>query len=128
MENDTEKMVEIARFTRAQEANNLINLLLSEGINSCKRNEIMTQVMGIIDVGGVRVEVLESDVPQTMEVMIAAGYDIPEENEQPDQIKAVTGWTSHIPILRAFSLEAQIMILFVLVAICLGLLVYFGTR
>jgi hypothetical protein len=128
MENNTDKMVEIARFELATSANNLVNLLSREGIDSCTRNEIMTQVMGSIDVGGVRVEVMESDVPRAMEVMIAAGYDIPEENEQADQIKAVTGWTSHIPFLRAFSLEAQIMILFVLVAICLGLLVYFGTR
>ena len=79
---DTDKMVEIARFQYPAEAQTLIALLRSEDIECYLRNEYSSQLMaGYIDVGGARVEVLESDVPRALEVMEAGGYDIPAEDE-----------------------------------------------
>ena len=83
---DTDKMVEIARFQYPAEAQTLIALLRSEDIECYLRNEYSSQLMaGYIDVGGARVEVLESDVPRALEVMEAGGYDIPAEDEEPDR-------------------------------------------
>jgi hypothetical protein len=124
-----DKMVEIARFQYPEEAQALVALLKSEDIDCYIRNELSTQVMGgYVDMGGVRVELLESEAPHALEVMAANGYDIPDENEEPEQIKTVAGWARHIPFLRSLSLEKQILFLFILIAVCTGLLIFFGSQ
>lgn len=122
-----DKIVEIARFTYPAEAQPLMALLRSEGIECYLRNEYSTQVMaGYVDVGGARVEILESDVPRAMEIMQEGGYPIPGEDEQAEPVEQVAGWARHIPLLKNFSLEKQIMILFVIVAVALAALIYAG--
>jgi hypothetical protein len=128
-ENVMDKMVEIARFQYPTEAQTLILLLQSEGIDCYLRNEFSSQIMaGYVDIGGARVETLESNVPRALEIMKAGGYEIPAEDEEPEQIKMIEGWARHIPFLRELPLEGQIFSIFILVAVCLGLLIYFGTR
>lgn len=123
-----DNMVEIARFQYPADAQTLMSLLRSEGIECYLRNEISSQIMGgYVDIGGARVEILESDVPRAMLIMEEGGYAIPKENEEPEQIKTVAGWTRHIPFLRSYPLEKQIIILFAIIAIFLGLLIYLGT-
>ncbi len=98
---DMDKMVEIARFQYPAEAQTLIALLKSEGIECYLRNEYTSQLYAsYVDVGGARVEILESDVPEALEIMKAGGYDIPEEDEEAEQIQVVAGWARHIPFLR----------------------------
>lgn len=82
---------------------------------------------GYVDIGGARLEILESDVPRAMEIMQEGGYDIPEENEESEQIKTVASWAKHIPYLRNYSLEKQIIILFVFIALMLTLVIYLGS-
>lgn len=127
MEEREEKMVEIARFVTPEEAYELESLLKSEGINCYIRNEYTTQVMGLANMGGVRVELLEGEVPHAMEIMEANGYELPNEDEETEKIQAVSGWARHIPFLRNYPLEKQIIILFVIVAVCLALFIYFGS-
>ena len=104
-----DKIVEIARFTYPADAQPLMALLRSEGIECYLRNELSSQIMaGYVDVGGARVEILESDVPRAMKIM--------EE-----------GFARHIPFLRKYPLEKQIMILFVIIAVFLALVIYFGS-
>ena len=65
-----DKIVEIARFTYPADAQPLMALLRSEGIECYLRNELSSQIMaGYVDVGGARVEILESDVPRAMKIM-----------------------------------------------------------
>ncbi|GAB6394354.1 MAG: DUF2007 domain-containing protein [Bacteroidales bacterium] len=120
-----EKMVEIARFQYPAEAHTLMALLKSEGIDCYLRNEYSSQIMGgYVDIGGARVEILEGNVPRALEIMEAGGYEIPGEDEDPEQIRSLAGWTRHIPLLRNLAPEKQILALFILVAVCLGLFVY----
>ncbi|MDH6358150.1 DUF2007 domain-containing protein [Parabacteroides sp. PF5-9] len=120
-----EKMVELARFTYPAEAQTLVALLKSEGIDCYIRNEFSSQVMaGYVDVGGARVETLESNIPRALEIMQDNGYEIPREDEQPDQVKAVANWARHIPFLRNYALEKQILLLFLLIAIIIAGLIY----
>lgn len=121
-------MVEIARFTYPAEAQTLMALLRSEGIECFLRNEITSQLYaGYVDVGGARVEILESEVPHALEVMQAGGYEIPSEDEQPEQIRTVAAWTRHIPFLRKYPLEKQIIILFALIAVLLVAIILLGS-
>lgn len=122
-----DKIIEIARFPQLEDAQILESLLKSEGIDCYLRNVYSTQVMGIANMGGIRVELLESEVPHALEVMEANDYDIPSEDEVPEQIQAVSGWTRHIPFLRSYTLEKQIILLFILIAVCLALFIYFGS-
>lgn len=126
---DMDKMVEIARFQYPAEAQTLIALLKSEGIECYLRNEYTSQLYAsYVDVGGARVEILESDVPEALEIMKAGGYDIPEEDEEAEPIQVVAGWARHIPFLRNYTLEKQIVILFVIIAVLLVLLIFFGSQ
>ena len=121
----TEKMVEIARFTYLSEAEPLVALLKSEGIDCYIRNEYSNQILaGMVDIGGARVELLESEVPRALQIMKDNGYDIPDEEEQPDQIKTISGIARHIPFLKNLPLEKQILVLLAIVAIFLAALVY----
>lgn len=126
---DMDKMVEIARFQYPAEAQTLIALLKSEGIECYLRNEYTSQLYAsYVDVGGARVEILESDVPEALEIMKVGGYDIPGEDEEAEQIQVVAGWARHIPFLRNYTLEKQIVILFVIIAVLLVLLIFFGSQ
>lgn len=125
---DMDKMVEIARFTYPAEAQTLMALLRSEGIECYLRNEFSSQLMaGYIDVGGARVEILEADVPRALQIMEEGGYELPPENEEAATIHKVAGWTRHIPFLRHYPLEKQIMLFFILIAVLLALFIYFGS-
>lgn len=123
-----DKIVEIARFSKPEDAHVLEALLKSEGIECYLRNEYTTQVLYPANMGGVRVELLESEVSHAMEVMEANGYEFPKEDEEADQIEVVSGWARHIPFLRNYSLEKQIIILFLIVAVFLALFIYFGSN
>ena len=128
MDKVEDKMVEIARFQYVEQAQGLASLLQANGVVCYVRNEYTTQVMGLTDVGGIRVELLESDVEQAMQIMEANGYEIPSEDEEPEQIQVVAGWARHIPFLRNYTLEKQIVILFVSIAVFLVLLIFFGSQ
>ena len=123
-----DKLVEIARFTYPTEAQTLIAFLKSEGIECYLRNELTSQIMaGYVDVGCARVEIKECDVARAMQAMEAGGYELPKEDEVAEPINQVASIARHIPFLRKYPLEKQIMILFVAVAVLLALVIYFGS-
>ena len=98
-----DKIVEIARFTYPADAQPLMALLRSEGIECYLRNELSSQIMaGYVDVGGARVEILESDVPRAMKIMEEGGYDLPREDEQAEPVEKVAGFARHIPFIRKY--------------------------
>lgn len=120
-----DKMVEIARFVHPEEAEPLMALLESEGIECYLRNEYSSRILaGIVDIGGARVELLESAVPRAMEIMQENGFDLPKEDEVAPEIRNLSGIARHIPFLRNFDLGQQILILFAMLAVCLVLLFF----
>ena len=112
-----DKIVEIARFYEPEAAQMIESLLKSEGIKCYLRNEYTSQVMYPANMGGIRIELLESEVPRAMEILEANGYEFPKEDEEAEQIQVVSGWTRHVPFLRHLPLEKQIIVLFILVAV-----------
>ena len=122
-----DKIVEIARFYEPEAAQMIASLLKSEGIKCYLRNEYTSQVMYPANMGGIRIELLESEVPRAMEILEVNGYEFPKEDEEAEQIQVVSGWTRHVPFLRHLPLEKQIIVLFILVAVFLALVIYFGS-
>ncbi|MDR0536439.1 MAG: DUF2007 domain-containing protein [Tannerellaceae bacterium] len=70
-----ERIVEIARFTHPSAAQILVTILQSEGINCYLRNAFSSQILGgYADIGGSRLEVLESDSARAIEIAQDSGY------------------------------------------------------
>ena len=120
-----DKIVEIARFYEPEAAQMIESLLKSEGVNCYLRNEYTSRIQYPANVGGIRIELLESEVPRAKEILEANGYEFPNEDEEDEQLQAVSGWVRHVPFLRHLPLEKQIIVLFILVAVFLALVIYF---
>lgn len=122
-----DKMVEIARFPYPAEAQTLRSLLESEGVICYLKDELSTQILGgYADIGGVKVEIMEKDLPRALEIMEKGGYPI-ETEEEPEQLKAISSFAEHIPFLKKLPLEKQIIVILVITAVLLTLLVYFSS-
>ena len=115
-----DKIVEIARFYEPEAAQMIESLLKSEGVNCYLRNEYTSRIQYPVNVGGIRIELLESEVPRAKEILEANGYEFPKEDEEDEQLQAVSGWVRHVPFLRHLPLEKQIIVLFILVAVFLA--------
>jgi len=123
-----DKMVEIARFQNQAEAFMLRSLLESEGIECYLKDEIINQMYGgFVDFGGIKVQVMEDQVPHAMDVMQADGYELPKEDEAIAPLAPMSGFVGKIPFLRKFALEKQLLIILIVTALLLALLVYAGS-
>ena len=123
-----DKMVEIARFQNQAEAFMLRSLLESEGIECYLKDEIINQMYGgFVDFGGIKVQVMEDQVPHAMDVMQANGYELPKEDEAIAPLAPMSGFVGKIPFLKKFALEKQLLIILIVTALLLALLVYAGS-
>lgn len=123
-----DKMVEIARFQNQAEAFMLRSLLESEGIECYLKDEIINQMYGgFVDFGGIKVQIMEDQVPHAMDVMQANGYELPKEDEAIAPLAPMSGFVGKIPFLRKFALEKQLLIILIVTALLLALLVYAGS-
>ena len=82
---------------------------------------------GYVDVGAHGWRFWKATFPRAMKIMEEGGYDLPREDEQAEPVEQVAGFARHIPFLRKYPLEKQIMILFVIIAVFLALVIYFGS-
>ncbi|MDR0349751.1 MAG: DUF2007 domain-containing protein [Tannerella sp.] len=106
-----DRIVEIANFQQPERAALLADLLKAEGIECYVRNEVCSRVLrGYIDTGA-QVDVLESDVPQALEIMRNAGYVLPDQEPETASEHENTGLACRIPFLRHFSFEKQLIII-----------------
>jgi hypothetical protein len=74
-----DKMIEIARFQQATDAEILASLLRSEGVECCVRNGLSSSFMFGNDTGGASVELLKKDALRAAEIMKDHGYEISAE-------------------------------------------------
>lgn len=122
-----DNMIEIARFQYPAEAQTLRALLESEGIPCFLKDEFSSQILGTyVDIGGVKLEIREKDLPKAIELMEIGGYPI-ENGEENGPLQAISNFSERIPFLKRFALEKQIIIIFVIIAVLLALFIYFGS-
>ena len=82
-----DKIVELTRFVQVSKAEMLANLLKSEGIDCYVRDCFMNQIYGGVDIGGVKIELLEKDLQRATEIMNDYGYSkTGEEDEEAGYI------------------------------------------
>ena len=81
-----DKIVELTRFVQVSKAEMLANLLKSEGIDCYVRDCFMNQIYGGVDIGGVKIELLEKDLQRATEIMNDYGYSkTGEEGEEGEE-------------------------------------------
>ncbi|MDR1103046.1 MAG: DUF2007 domain-containing protein [Tannerella sp.] len=114
-----EHLVEIANFAQAETAEILASLLRAEGIACTTRDEASSQVLrGAVDIG-VRVEVMEHNVPRALELLKDSGLLQPEaEAEEDKNTDASAGLAGYVPALRKLAI--------ILVALIAGALAILG--
>lgn len=115
-------MVEIARFYDSEKAQMLESLLKSGGINCYLRNEYSSQVLYPADMGGIRIELLESDVSHALAIMQAYGY----VDEKTDEKPVLTGWGRRIPLLNGLTPFKRGIVFTVIFLVWIYLLVFFA--
>jgi hypothetical protein len=73
---DNEKLITILTFEFAHEAPIVKGKLESEGIPCFLKDELTAQVAPFYSnaIGGVKLQVIESDVPQAIEILKEGGY------------------------------------------------------
>ena len=75
-----DKIIEIARFESTAEAEMLVSLLKSEGIDCYVRDGLSSRTMfGYVDIGGAKVDLLSKDARRALKVMKDHDYEISEE-------------------------------------------------
>jgi hypothetical protein len=78
-----DKMVELARFQTLAEAEMLVSLLKSEGIDCYVRDAVLSQnFFGDESLGLAKVELLAKDVEQAQKIMQDFGYGLPGDSEE----------------------------------------------
>jgi len=108
-----DKMVELRRFTQISDAEMLANLLKSEGVDCYVRDLYMNQIYGGgLDLGGVKVELLEKDLQRAKEIMEVFGYSQNEVNNvDKKRQKTMLSRTMTIITLLIVSLAALMIFL-----------------
>lgn len=118
-----DKMVVIAQFTFPADAQTLVSLLKSEGIDCYLRNEQSARLLyGYADTGGVYLEILDKDLPEALRIMKDGGYELPTGN---------VGWASDLkrfmdslPLFKGQKLEKQLLGWIIVIGISLALIFY----
>lgn len=116
-----DRMVEIAVFSYPADAQTLMALLRSEGIECYLRNELTTQIMaGYADVGGARLEIMEKDLPRALEIMREGGYPLPADGTE-EYTRRLKLLDIFFPFLKKQRPEVRILAAFTAVAVVVAL-------
>lgn len=118
-----DKMVVIAQFTYPADAQTLVSLLKSEGIDCYLRNELSARLLyGYADVGGVSLEILEKDLPEALRIMKDGGYELPSGNI--DWASDLKKFMDKLPLFKGQKLEKQLLGWIIVIALTLAFIFY----
>jgi len=98
----SEKFVTVLTFTFASELAIVRGRLESEGIACSVKDELMIQVNPLASnaFGGVKLQVLESDLPRAIEILKETGYIKDEDLQPPKELVSLGKILSKIPIIN----------------------------
>ncbi|MGL5563003.1 MAG: DUF2007 domain-containing protein [Tannerellaceae bacterium] len=124
-------LVTIAEFNQPNRAQFLKSLLEAEGIQCFLKDELTSQIYGTgIMFGGVKLQVLDTDVETATRILIAGGFEedsVQLENQKEDLESSKTIF-SKVPYIGRLSYPAQmwtVLVLTIVLGLLLGLVGYF---
>ncbi|KGN72797.1 hypothetical protein HQ40_10135 [Porphyromonas gulae] len=116
-----ERMVTLVCLQSNALAEELQRMLAEAGITAYLRNEYTNRIIGpMCDVGGVRIELAESDLEAARIVLAESGLPLAEPEQT--QVGRISRWADNLPLLRNRPLEQRLWIITGLLLLFLGLL------
>lgn len=108
-----ENWITVISFTYPQEAYLAKAKLESEGIEVTIKDDLTAQVNNFYSnaIGGVKVQVKETDVEQAMQALLEAGYIKEETTPTPSFISEFDKKTSRLPLIGTLTVELRFIIL-----------------
>lgn len=116
-----ERMVMLTSVQDNYLAKQIVQLLADEGIQAYLRNEYTNRIIGpMCDVGGVRIELAESDLEAASKLLQASGLPIaqPEDSE----VGRISQLADKLPFWRNRPLEQRLWFITITLLLFLGLL------
>ncbi|RRG13291.1 putative signal transducing protein [Porphyromonas gingivalis] len=118
---EEERMVTLVCLQSNALAEELQRMLAETGITAYLRNEYTNRIIGpMCDVGGVRIELAESDLEAARIVLAESGLPLAEPEQTP--VGRIGRWADNLPLLRNRPLEQRLWIITGLLLVFLGLL------
>ena len=118
---EEERMVTLVCMQSNALAEELQRMLAETGITAYLRNEYTNRIIGpMCDVGGVRIELAESDLEAARIVLAESGLPLAEPEQTP--VGRISRWADNLPLLRNRPLEQRLWIITGLLLVFLGLL------
>ena len=118
---EEERMVTLVCLQSNALAEELQRMLAETGITAYLRNEYTNRIIGpMCDVGGVRIELAESDLEAARIVLAESGLPLAEPEQTP--VGRISRWADNLPLLRNRPLEQRLWIITGLLLVFLGLL------
>lgn len=118
---EEERMVTLVCLQSNALAEELQRMLAETGITAYLRNEYTNRIIGpMCDVGGVRIELAESDLEAARIVLAESGLPLAEPEQTP--LGRISRWADNLPLLRNRPLEQRLWIITGLLLVFLGLL------
>lgn len=118
---EEERMVTLVCLQSNALAEELQRMLAETGITAYLRNEYTNRIIGpMCDVGGVRIELAESDLEVARIVLAESGLPLAEPEQTP--VGRISRWADNLPLLRNRPLEQRLWIIAGLLLVFLGLL------
>ena len=118
---EEERMVTLVCLQSNALAEELQRMLAETGITAYLRNEYTNRIIGpMCDVGGVRIELAESDLEAARIVLAESGLPLAEPEQTP--VGRISRWADNLPLLRNRPLEQRLRIITGLLLVFLGLL------
>ena len=118
---EEERMVTLVCLQSNALAEELQRMLAETGITAYLRNEYTNRIIGpMCDVGGVRIELAESDLEAARIVLAESGLPLAEPEQSP--VGRISRWADNLPLLRNRPLEQRLWIIAGLLLVFLGLL------
>lgn len=118
---EEERMVTLVCLQSNALAEELQRMLAETGITAYLRNEYTNRIIGpMCDVGGVRIELAESDLEAARIVLAESGLPLAEPEQTP--VGRISRWADNLPLLCNRPLEQRLWIITGLLLVFLGLL------
>ena len=100
-----DKMIVLKQFTHLTDAEILVSLLRSEGVDCILRDTYLPPIFKGISFGGVRVELLEKDLQNALEIMRDFGYldsEIDKSSDPKEKLSRTMTYLCFIILLIVF--------------------------
>lgn len=121
--------VTIMTFLNPMELAVLRGRLEADGIECRVLDELTAQVNPFYAnaIGGIKLQVRESDVQKAIEILKEGGYIKDEDLQPPKNQAKLDKITSNIPLLKNLRFELRLMIIVAVVVVIVALIIYFIT-